>query len=336
MIYVVLHCFTVNNWEVKFIEQLSRIKAAGLYDIAQQVYVFITDPSGILEDRVKEILLTYPGTKLDYSTVNYGEGFKALCKVDEIGKSTEDSKILYLHTKGVFNKYKNFKTLEIDELKAKGIDTWVEMLEYFLIDKWEECVNRLDDYDNVGVSCNSNWWWGNFWWTTSKHLKNNIPFKTYYKGSRWRSESWLHEGNANIDGIKKYEMYHIHYDPLYSYFPKYFYDGTDLSSLEFNIIEAKLGYFEQQRDEGQPIPTNREISVDVTEEIKQILNNYSKDRLILFPIEDTCKYDPAPGLSSCLRITFNTNLDKTKCIISSFMNTQLRFGNILHNKNTHI
>lgn len=329
MIAVVLHCFTINDWESKFTRQVKRLKLSGLYDQCDELYVFITDPSNTLQDHIIQLLQDYPKVILDYSNINYGEGYKALCKVDELGKSEIDYKILYFHTKGVYNKYKNFSTMQVSKLKQKGVETWVDMMEYFLIDNWNKCVDLLNEYDNVGVSCNNDWWWGNFWWTSSKHIRKNKAFSSYYAGSRWLSESWLHESNSDRSNIRKYEMYHFDYDPCYSYFPEYFYDGTDLSTLEFTIVNAKYGYFAEQRDEGQPPPSKGEVYVDVTEKVIDNINSFNKNKISLYPMEDTCNYDPAPdvnGLNKCLRITFKTNYDDQEYIISSFMNNKLNFG----------
>lgn len=327
MIAVVLHCYTINDWEERFTRQVNRIHSSGLYDGANEIYIFITDPSNLLEEKVLTILKPYPKIILMYSDVNHGEGYKALCKVDDLGKSNDDYKILYFHTKGVFNKYKDFKTRGIDELKLKGVDCWVEQMEFFLIDKWEECVNRLNENDTVGLTCNGDWWWGNFWWATSNHIKKNIPFKTYYQGSRWQSESWLHEANQERSKIKKHEMRHFENDPHYSYYPKYFYDGTDISNLELTILDAKYGYFAQQRDEGRQLKENNEILIDVTEKVIENINKFNKQKISIRPYEDTCTEDPAIGLTKSLRIKFKTNIDpENEYIITSFENNRLDFG----------
>lgn len=331
MIAVILHCYTINDWEEKFLRQVNRLKTSGLYEGSDEIYIYITDPSNTFFQRINSILSEFPKVQLHYSTTNHGEGYKALCKVDELGKQFDNYKILYFHTKGVYNKYKNFSTGEVNYLKLKGVETWVEMMEYFLIDNWKECVNKLEEFDNVGVSCNNDWWWGNFWWTSSKHIKNNIPFSQYYRGSRWLSESWLHDSNKDKSNIKKYEMFHFHYDPCYSFFPKYFYDGTDLSQLELNILKAEYGYFAEQRDEGQPTPLNDVKTIDVTSKVNDLVNKFDKKKILLRPYEDTCDYDPAPnidGLNKCLRITFKTNFDDKEYVLSSFMNTELKFGHL--------
>jgi hypothetical protein len=327
MIAVVLHCFTINDWEDRFTRQVNRIHSSGLYDGADEIYIFITDPSNLLEEKILTILNPYPKIILMYSNVNHGEGYKAISKVDDLGKLNDDCKILYFHTKGVFNKYKDFKTRDIDELKLKGVDCWVEMMEHFLIDNWKECINRLDENDTVGLTCNGDWWWGNFWWATSNHIKKNIPFKTYYQGSRWQSESWLHEANQERSKIKKHEMRHFENDPHYSYFPKYFYDGTDISNLEITVLDAKYGYFAQQRDEGRQLKENNEILIDVTNKVNENLNKFNKQKISIRPYEDTCTEDPAIGLSKSLRIKFKTNIDpENEYIITSFENNKLDFG----------
>jgi hypothetical protein len=327
MIVVVLHCFTINDWEERFVRQLKRIKSSGLYETAGEIYVYITDPDNLFKEKIINLVNIYPKIQLIYSNINYGEGYKALCKVDELGKQNDNYKIFYFHTKGVFNKYKNFNDKTIDDLKINGVNCWVEKLEYFLIDKWKECVDKLNEYDTVGVTCNGNWWWGNFWWVTSEHLKKNKPFEIFYQGSRWDSESWLHEGNEHKSNIKKFEMDHFEYDPHYSYFPKYFYDGTDLSNLELIIIKAHYGYFAQQRDEGRPFEVLEDKLVDVTDKVIENINKFDKKKISIRPFEDTCNFDPAIGLTKSLRIKFKTNIEPEKeYVIASFENNKLDFG----------
>ena len=111
----------------------------------------------------------------------------------------EDCKILYFHTKGVFNDYVDPKKDDISDLKIKTIRDWRKYMEYFCIDKWQENLNKLDEFDMVGSTCNSNWWWGNFWWATSKYLRTR---PAPGQGSRWAYEAWSNEnGMANMNTI---------------------------------------------------------------------------------------------------------------------------------------
>ena len=114
MIAVVLYCYMINDWEPRLKRQINRLVNSGLYDAANELHLFVTDQSNGLKPYLEEILKDLPKIQLNYTNVNYGEGFLALSKVEELSMSG-DYKILYFHTKGVFNKYKNFQNKEIND-----------------------------------------------------------------------------------------------------------------------------------------------------------------------------------------------------------------------------
>jgi hypothetical protein len=323
MIVVVFYCYMINDWEEKLQRQIKRLIKSGLYESASEIYLYVTDASNQQKSKVESLLVDCPKIKLDYTTRNYGEAVLALSKVDELGKSG-DYKILYFHTKGVFNKYKNFQTKEINELKLKGVNCWVEMMEYYLIDNWKACVEKLDNYHTVGVGNYGGWWWGNFWWARSDHIKNNENFRDFHGGSRWRAEAWLHEANSKRNEIKYYEFNHYSYDNYYSVIPEYMYK----SDTDFNveITKAELGYFGEQRDEGRPAPKNASV-VDVTEEAKSCLVKESNKWVIKTrQVERLIKEDPAFGFQKILRVNFRTNIDpENEYTITSFESWDIVF-----------
>jgi hypothetical protein len=331
MIAVISYCFMVNEWEEKLTNQIKRVYDSGLYESANELYLFVTDTTNTLKDKLDSIMSNYPKYIVEYTNTNFGEGIMALNKVDELCRLKDDYKILYFHTKGVFNKYKNFNTKEISDLKLDGVITWVEMLEYFLIDNWKECVAKLDDHDTVGVTNNGNWWWGNFWWTRSSYVQKNIPFNEYYNGSRWSCEAWLHESNNFKENIKPYEMFHFEWDPYYTVIPNYFYDGTSLSDLEIEIIDAKFGYFAEQRDEGTALGVIEDRLTDVTEIVKNIIND-DKSKISIVCNNETFNCDPSSGLPNSTRIKFKTNIDNNEYVITSFPYfAKIQIGNVKNN-----
>jgi hypothetical protein len=331
MVAVISYCFMVNDWEEKLTNQIKRVYDSGLYESADELYLFVTDTTNTLKDKLDDIMFKYPKYIVEYTNINWGEGIMALRKVDELCRLRDDYKILYFHTKGVFNKYKNFDTKEINNLKLDGVNTWVEMLEYFLIDNWKECVTKLDEYDTVGVTNNGNWWWGNFWWTKSSHVQKNIPFNEFYGGSRWSCEAWLHDSNKFKENIKPYEMFRFEWDPYYTVIPKYLYDGSDLNELKIEIINAEFGHFAEQRDEGTALGVLEDRLMDVTEIVKNIIT-VDKSKISLICNEQTFQSDPAFGLPKSARIKFKTNKDNNEYVITSFpYYGKIHIGNVKNN-----
>ena len=334
MIGVVLYCFAINDWEIRFKRQINRLYVSGLYDNANDLWVVFCDVENNKLQILEEILSKYPKIKIDYGIVNHAESL-AITKVDELCRENDDYKVLYFHSKGVFNKYKNFIDKQTDELKVNSVNSWVEMMEYFLVDNWEKCVEKLDEYDTVGVTNNQNWWWGNFWWTRSSHVRKNIPVKNFYTGSRWQCEGWLHDSNTDNANIKFFEFYKFYFDPLYTTLPIYFYDGTDISNIKIQIIDAFFGYYAEQRDEGKDLAYIEDKLVDVTKELqdsvkstnnKRIKNNWEHYNLETKFLE-THGYTLMSTLPKTLRIRFKTNFEpENEYIISSFMYFNLDIG----------
>ena len=78
------------------------------------------------------------------------------------------------------------------------------MLEYFLVDNFNECLKQLENYDSCGVTCNDGWFWGNFWWSKPSHIKRLSDYiPDYYTAP----EDWvtmLYYGQYEVPIHKEY------------------------------------------------------------------------------------------------------------------------------------
>jgi hypothetical protein len=78
----------------------------------------------------------------------------------------QNCEILYLHTKGITNNTDNIKD-------------WTSMMLYFLVDKSDQCIEYLKEYDAVGCNLITDTktphFSGNFWWSTSSYIKT-LPY----------------------------------------------------------------------------------------------------------------------------------------------------------------
>jgi hypothetical protein len=81
-------------------------------------------------------------------------------------------------------------------------------MEYFLIEKWEDCILKLKDYDTCGVNLNTELpsikthYSGNFWWANSSYIRKIPRFDMtnctvpYVMGNpRGYCEFWLTDNN---------------------------------------------------------------------------------------------------------------------------------------------
>lgn len=274
-IVAVIFCYAINDWKERLEGRINRMIKSGLYGESNEIYLVIVDTNN-QENDINELMSFYKKIIVERHTDNQPE-CKGMQKIDQIGKTRKNVNLFYCHIKGVFNNFKNFNTKEISDRKVKSVKDWIESLDYFTIDKWRECVLKLNEgYDTVGVTNNGGWWWGNFWWSKSSHIKKNVE---YVCRDRWYAEAWLHDGNINPSGIKKYEMFHYELDPQGSDFPKFLYDGSySFDGKKIEIVSAFFGHDGVQRDEAQHC--GPENLIDVTDKIKTMIENHGEINFI--------------------------------------------------------
>jgi hypothetical protein len=316
LITVVCYTYLVNDWEEIFTKQLERTIKSGLYDECDEFYWIVCDEEKNKLDNVNNILKKYNKLKLKYITNNNFE-YDAIDFIQNLSKEKIERKILYFHTKGVYNKFKNFNTKEINNLKVNSIKCWTNILEYYLIDRWKECIHLLNEKDIVLVTNYYDWPWGNFWWTKSNHINKNKPIKDYFN-NRWDCESWLIASNNEKNNVTFYEFFHFTYDPYYSILPDYIFNEK-INDIEFEIIEAKYGYFGEQTDEYSylsDIDPYMETIIDVTD----IVKNKTPKNNIFFNVDDLLELNFEINKLKTLRIKFKTNIDRVnEYIITSII-----------------
>ena len=284
-IAIVYHCYLINDWKEIVTNQLARVKESGLYD-ATDLFFTTVNCNEDQQNEFKNLLKDYNKIQIEFAQDKYYE-YPGIKKVKDLGTEYDDLKILYFHAKGVSNKYKKRDESEVSEEKIKNIKAWKECLEYFIIDKWEENVEKLNSFDNVGVTCNANWFWGNFWWTQSKHVKKTIDvtFET-----RWFYESWL---NYAIADYTAFEWYKFLYNPYVSFIDSDFYTRPDLTSLKIVLHKASYGFSNFEIDEGFHLYPLSERE-DVTEVFKEYLETKNNNDLQISVNSDFFKSDPIP------------------------------------------
>lgn len=108
-----------------------------------------------------------------------------------------DDYILFFHSKGV-HQY------------SKPTQDWRRYMEYFVIERWKECVKKLDEgYDCCGVMWNSNThlgWFphfsGAFYWVKASYV-NTLDHSYLDNEQRLMMEFWI---GTNLD-VKAYEFH---------------------------------------------------------------------------------------------------------------------------------
>jgi GR25 family glycosyltransferase involved in LPS biosynthesis len=135
---------------------------------------------------------SYTGLDNRISIIQYSDNTQlfeipTLKLIHEFAKDNQNTKILYVHTKGI--SYDRGRPSYINMIN------WINMMLYFLADS--KNIELLDTYDTLG--CNfleapSPHYSGNFWWATGKYLSTLSPEKLTDKMS---AEWWLHSANPN-------------------------------------------------------------------------------------------------------------------------------------------
>lgn len=121
----------------------------------------------------------------------------------------KDMYVLYFHSKGTFN-------------SKISVNNWREILEYFLLNKWKDCVKLLYDSDVVSVKDKYKNVSGNFFWADSSYIQNlSDPLEVRNYSSydvndiyyRYAFEEWIISGDPRIKYI--HDTKTCHYSNYY-------------------------------------------------------------------------------------------------------------------------
>ena len=208
--------------------------------------------SGILFDKnLKGIKISYLGVEKNINIlksiwdhplveiINFGENvllyeypvmgyIKDLC-------DKEECNILYFHCKGMLH-------------KQGSITDWIDFLEYFVIEKYKYCLDKLIDYDTV--SCNYypeaddpcykhhpypftlllKHYSGNYWWSKSSNIKKLNRLEYYPECSRYMPEFWICGDHSKI---WSYYVSYIDFGREHNLLKRSTYEG--LEQLNFNF-----------------------------------------------------------------------------------------------------
>jgi len=307
---IVYHIYCVGNYLEVVKHQLNRLKTSGLYDWCDKLEITCVDTldqfegiDELVKDLDKAVLNKFVNNHYEYEGIN---------KVWEYSQQYK-GKVFYFHTKGVSNLYTNLETKVISQRKQTGIGWWKEIMEYFLIDNFQDCLQKLDEYEQCGVTNNDKWWWGNFWWANLSFVRINAK-PTH--GDRWYFEAWLnHYRNPSV-----YEFYHFDFNGYFTYLPQDIYNKEKYKDSKIEVIRAFYGTLGEQQDEGKAFAER--VVVDVTEQIKHNLeaNNYERFDI---RVDNNIGGDPYYGIEKKLEIYFL--LDGIQYIIVADENRNLKF-----------
>lgn len=164
-IHVFIHICCINDWKIRFMKFLLFFHTSGLYDHIHTIYC------GVLgeKENLNKILELDPKINILFHSDDMAlHEIATLNKLleytvsDDI-KNNEEWYLLYLHTKGV------------TKPNNRNVCDWIDYMLYFLVEKYETCLENLNLYDCVGVNLQTFphlHYSGNFWWSKKSFIKN--------------------------------------------------------------------------------------------------------------------------------------------------------------------
>lgn len=168
-------------------EQYRKLRESGLYDASEKIIVGfvggrnrereLTIP--ILQDPKFEVFMTDDVSDYEYPT---------LARVWQEAQKNEQSFLCYyFHTKGA-----SFS----ESPQRDAVNAWREYMEYFNIERWEDCVAVLNEHDTCGVElqCEQSHYSGNFWWATREYIRklpDGYAFWEQNKNNRVEAEFYV-------------------------------------------------------------------------------------------------------------------------------------------------
>jgi beta-1,4-mannosyl-glycoprotein beta-1,4-N-acetylglucosaminyltransferase len=170
--YCFIHSCNLENSKTEKLDYLVKmLNSSGLINELDLVYI---NNIGIPIENTH--VQNYGKYAYKYQINNYSEDpllfeTPTINKIINFSIENPNSFILYLHTKGVTHASDNSK-----------IADWVDMMLYFLVEKYSVCFNNLTNgYNAVGCNLRSDeakdiplHFSGNFWWSNSNYLKDLV------------------------------------------------------------------------------------------------------------------------------------------------------------------
>jgi hypothetical protein len=199
-------------------QQVHRLYASGLIKEADYIHFGVNGDNELFNVPDK-IIVQYNQKE------NWGTEKETLMSLRDFSVENDDYKILYFHTKGV----------------SKGdlyINSWRLMMEYYVIDKWKECVEELNNFTTVGCHLAAGFldvgqgennplpmYMGNFWWANSSYI-NTLNSRALESNDRQEKEMWI--GDSKFCNPKTlYNHHFFQLDPVNFNSYQYYFQEKD-------------------------------------------------------------------------------------------------------------
>jgi len=230
-----IHAYAINDWRLMVDTQIYKIKRFGLMDKLDSLYIGIVyhEADGAPNSHFDNYPFLSPEENKKLKVVyclNHPEYEQSLTlHALWIRCQRTDGYVFYIHTKGVSHILPGRRVFQ---------DDWRNMMEYYIIEKHEECLHYFNatKADIIGT----NWhlgdgymgatprmcgglkatphFSGNFWWARNEYIRK-LPEIFPIKKSKYECEFWIGLANPKVLEIWNSGVFHhIHLYPKRMYF----------------------------------------------------------------------------------------------------------------------
>jgi len=204
---IFFHLFSINDALDRFNKTYKKITRSGLIDHIDNIYVNCV---GELKNHNHRTIKNYDKVFSLIGTYDKSEA-ETMDLLRNFCIDNPDGKTLYLHAKGCW-KICNGKTINSIQ-NPLAIQGWVDCMEYFLIEEYNNCLSILEDYDTCGCFLRTNrkvppHYSGNFWWARNSYIAQLPRCK---RKTRWSPEITFLRPFTSTHKIlytDQYAMYH--------------------------------------------------------------------------------------------------------------------------------
>lgn len=237
MIHLFWHICTINHWRVVIAEQLARLKRSGLYDAAASIQCCVVGPEKFVPEDKKIQVLSYDDDRRKWE-------WPTLVAMRDFCLGSPNAKIFYFHTKGISLKGRGDA---ITPARAIRSADWRYLMEYFLIDHFQDCVDLLDQVDVCGVNFRGgggqNVWLyrvphfaGNFWWAKGSYVAGLPVVTLALAKERTEAEFWVGHGEGLVACLYESSVNHC----LTNYSKNKYTHGWTKSSVSLYELKDKM------------------------------------------------------------------------------------------------
>jgi hypothetical protein len=296
-------------------KDLNRIIESGLYADSSNIHIVASLPDSNPDKAYNDLIDLYKGKDKVTFHKHYQNIYEhyGICRA-WIEAHKFDGYILYFHAKGVANKATNNN--EHSSWKREGDSSFIEMLKYFMIDRYKDNISKLEEYDQVNVcdSYSRGWPSGNFWWCKAEYLRTaNFPYESTW--DRWASEAWLNFRSKRYSTFQVYDRFYFR--DKFTSIPENSYKTPGVLADKKVILDyAKLVTLMEPENENDINRPNTDNAVDFTDFVQKNLedNDYKgfKDIIVSFTTMGRTIPDPLYGTLKSLVIAFYVEGDPTQ------------------------